>query len=203
MSSTIAIEQILPLKQDSSDVNNEQSNHIILSSRWIRLLLIAAAVKSILGLIILFLLFLISLIVFIIALHFRHSTSCPIEPKISLFLIVASVVSTQWLILSAILSTITIIQKDFHSFVLVTFNILTAVVIIAINLFLMVWLILGGIWTLRALDSVQYINPHLPTFCELTLYRLTLGYLTFTYMLSALQCWYRLCVVIFCSIQKE
>ena len=197
------IEQEISLQPYANDMDHQQSHHIIMSHRWIRLLLIATAVKSILGLLILFFLFLLSLIVFIIGLYFHHSHSCPIEPKISLFLMIAGVISTQWVILSTILSTITIVQKHFRSLIVITLNLIIALTIVLMNIFLIIWLIFGSLWTLTVLDRVQYSNPHLNTFCELTLYRFTLVYLIVTYILSGLQCWYRLCVVIFCAIQQQ
>ena len=197
------MEQELPLQSGLNIITKRKSNHIMMSYFWVRLLLIATTVKSILGLIILFLLLGISIIVLIIGSHFRHSRHCPIEHHISLFLIVAGSISIEWIILSIILSTITIVLNRIRSFSLVVFIILTALVIIITNLFLFAWLICGSIWTLNALDTVQYKDSHADTFCRRTLYRFTLGYLVMTYIFAALQCWYRLCIVIFCSLQEQ
>jgi hypothetical protein len=197
------VEHELPLQSRLNERMNRRSNHMMMSYLWVRLLLIAAAVKSILGLIILFLLLGVSICVLIIGFHFRHSYHCPIEHKISLFLIVAGSVSVEWIILSIILSIITIVLKRIRSFMLVVFIILTALMIIITNIFLFMWVIFGSMWTLKALNTVQYVTPHENTFCHRTLYRFTLGYLVMTYILSALQCWYRLCIVIFCSLQEQ
>jgi len=197
------IEQELPLQPNLNVTNNQQSSHIIMSHILVRLLLIATAVKSILGLIILFLLLVISISVFIIGFYHRHSSYCPIEPKISTFLIIAGSLSVEWIILSIILSTITIVRKHIQSLILISFIILIAVIIIMTNLFLVIWVIFGSIWTLKASETVQYTNSHLNTFCRQTLYQFTLGYLFVTYTLSVLQCWYRLCIIIFSSIQKR
>lgn len=196
-------EQELPLQSDPNVTDNQQTNHIMMSHFWVRLLLIATAVKSILGLIILFLLLISSIIVIAVGSYFRHSYHCPIEPNISLFLIVAGSASIEWIILSICLSFVTIVLKYIQPLKLVIFIILTALMIIITNLFLVIWLVFGSIWTFKALDTVQYDNPHMKTFCQRTLYHFTLGYLIVTYILSALQCWYRLCIVIFCSIQQE
>jgi hypothetical protein len=197
------MEQELPLQSSSNRINKRESNHIMMSYLWVRLLLIATTVKSILGLIILFFLLGISISVLTVGCHFRYSRDCPIEDNISLFLIVAGSASIEWIILSIILSIITIVLNHIRSFLLVISIILTALVIIITNLFLFSWLICGSIWTLKALDTVQYKDSHVDTFCQRTLYQFTLGYLIMTYIFSALQCWYRLCVVIFCSLQNQ
>jgi len=193
----------LPLQSSSNITNNRQSNHIMISYHWVRLLLIATAVKSILGLIILFLLLVGSIVVLIMGSYFRHSNHCPIEPNISRFLIIAGSASIEWIILSIFLSIITIILKHIRSLMLVLLIILIALIIIITNAFLLVWVIFGSIWTLKASETVQYTNSHLNTFCRQTLYQFTLGYLFVTYTLSVLQCWYRLCIIIFSSIQKR
>ena len=197
------MEQELPLHSSYNKRINRESNHIMMSSLWVRLLLIATAVKSILGLIILFLMLVVSTIVLFIGSYFRHSHHCPIEHNISLFLVVSGAVSIEWIILSIILSIITIVFKHIRSFLLIVFIILTALIILITNIFLFIWIIFGSIWTLKALNTVQYTNPYDDTFCRPTLYRVSLGYLIMTYIFSALQCWYRLCIVIFCSIQEQ
>ncbi len=197
------MEQELALQPNSNTTFNRQLHHVLISHLWVRLLLIATAVKSVLGLIILFFLLVVSVSVLIVGSHFRYSRHCPMEPNVSLFLIVAGSVSTEWILLSFILSIITIIVKHIRSSILVGFIILTGLMIIIINLFLVIWVILGIIWTLKALNTVQYTNPHVNTFCQQTLYQFTLGYAVMTYILSALQCWYRLCIVIFCPIQEQ
>lgn len=200
---SMEIELEIPLQKNTNNMDHQQSNHMIMSHQWIRLLLIATAVKSILGLLILFFLFLLSLIVFIVGLRFHHSYFCPVEPKISLFLMIAGVISTQWVILSAILSIITIVQTHFRSLIVISLNIAIALTIVLMNIFLIIWLIFGSLWTLTVLERVQYVNPNLDTFCDLTLFRFTLVYLIVTYILSGLQCWYRLCVMIFCAMQQQ
>lgn len=197
------MEQELPLQSEFGRKNNQEKNHRIMSHLWFRLLLIATAVKSILGLIILSSLLIVSIIVLSMGFYFRHSYHCPIAPDISLFLIVAGSASIEWIILSFYLSIITIFSKYIRSRRLVIFIILIAWMIIITNLFLIVWLVYGSIWTLKVFDTVQYTKPHMKTFCKQSLYQFTLGYLILTYILSALQCWYRLCIVIFCSIQQQ
>jgi hypothetical protein len=197
------IEQESPLQSNSNVTYNQHSNHRIMSHLSVRLLLIASTVKSILGLIILFLLFVISTGVFFIGFYYRHSSNCPIEPRISCFLMITGSLSIEWIILSLILSTITIVRKHIQSLILISFIILTALIIIITNLFLTIWAVFGSIWTLKALEKAQYTDSHLNTFCRRTLYQFTLGYLVVTYILSALQCWYRLCIIIFCSMQKQ
>jgi hypothetical protein len=180
-----------------------KSNRIMVSNRWVRLLLIATAVKSILGLIVLLLLLGVSLSVMIIGFRFRQVHHCPIEENISLFLIVAGSVSVEWIILSIILSIITMVLRHIQSLILVVFIVLTALIIIITHLFLFIWVITGSMWTLKALNMVQYTNPYVETFCEQILYQFTLGYLVMIYVLFALQCWYRLFIVIFCSIEEQ
>jgi len=197
------MEEELSLQSSSNVAINRQSNHSMMSYLWVRLLLIATAVKSILGLIILFLLLIVSMSVLIIGSHFRDSHHCPIAPNISLFLIVAGSASVEWIIFSIFLSIIIIVLKHIQSLMLVVLIILIALMIIITNVFLFIWAIFGSIWTLQVLDTVQYTNPHINTFCQQTLYQFTLGYLVVAYILSALQCWYRLCVVMFCSIQEQ
>jgi len=193
------MEQEVPLQSSSDILKSRESNHVMMSYLWIRLLLIATAVKSILGLILLFILLGVFVSVLIIGFHFRHPRHCPIEHNISLFLIVSGCVSVVWIILSIILSIITIVLNHIRSLILVIFIVLTALMIIISHFFLFIWVVIGSIWMLKVLDMVQYTNPHISTFCQQTLYQFTLGYLIMTYVLFALQCWYRLFIVIFCS----
>ncbi|UJR23503.1 hypothetical protein I4U23_026501 [Adineta vaga] len=197
------MEQELSLQSHSKIIISEKSNHIIMSHLWIRLLLIATTVKSILGLLILFLLLGLSLSILIIGLHFRQSRHCPIDSRISLFLILAGIASIEWIVLSIILSIITIVLKHIRSIILVVFIILLASIIFITNIILFVWIICGSVWTLKVFDHVQYTNPSVNTFCQQTLYQFSLGYLFVSYILTALQCWYRLCIVIFCSVQEQ
>ncbi|CAF0925476.1 unnamed protein product [Adineta steineri] len=195
------MEQELPLQSDSNTKTNRETNHVMLSHPWIRLLLIGTTVKSILGLIILFLLLIVSIVVLAVGCLFRQSQHCLIEPRLSLFLIIAGIGSIEWIILSIILSTITIVLPYIRSFFLAVFIIFIASIILIINLFLFVWVICGSVWTLQVLDTVQYKTPDKNTYCQRTLHHFTLGYLILTYVLTALQCWYRLCTIVFCSVK--
>ncbi|CAF0823681.1 unnamed protein product [Adineta ricciae] len=197
------MEQEVPLQANPNAIIKEKSNHKVMSQLWFRVLLVATTVKSILGLIILFGLLGLSICVFLVGFHFRQSRHCPIESKISLFLIIAGSGSIEWIVLSIILSTITIVLKHIRSFILVWFIILLALLILITNIILFGWVICGSVWTLKVFDSVQYTNRSMNTFCQQTLYHFSLGYLVMTYVLTALQCWYRLCILIFCSVQEQ
>ena len=196
------MEQELPLEPSSNVTRNLYSNHRIMSHLLIRLLLVASTVKSILGLIILFLLFVLSTGVFTVGFCFRNSRHCSIEPRISSFLMIAGGLSMEWTILSLILSIIIIVRKSIQSLTLITFIILIALIIIITNIFLAIWAIFGSIWVSNALESIQYTNFDDNAYCRNILYQFTLGYLVVTYIHCALQCWYRLCNVIFCSTRK-
>jgi len=201
---TMEIDEQLPLEKSSLHIiNNRQTNHFMFSCLWFRLLLIATTVKSILGLIILFILLIFSIIVLIIGSQFYHSKYCPIEPRISFFLIIAGSISIEWIIFSMILSTITIILNNIRSYKLIGFIIIIGLVITLTNFILVIWVIFGSVWTLKGLDRVQHTKPYLNTYCQQTLYICALVYLILTYILFILQCWYRFCIVIFCSIQEE
>lgn len=196
-------EQELPLQPDASVASAAAVNHVVLSHRWIRLLLIGTTVKSILGLVILIALLVVSTSVFLVGVHFRHSHYCPMETRISLFLLVAGGLSIVWIILSLVLSIITIVRTHIRWLPLVVFIVLLASVILIINMFWFVWVICGSVWTLRVFDAVQYNDSSASSFCHRSLYQFALSYLIFTYILTALQCWYRLCIVIFCSVQER
>ena len=195
------VEQESPLESNSDITRNRYSNHRVMSHILVRLLLVISTVKSILGLIILFLLFLISTGIFVVGCYFRNSRYCSIEPRISSFLMIAGGLSMEWTILSLILSTIIIVRKGIQSLTLITFIILMALIIIITNIFLAIWAIFGSIWTLQALETIEYTDSNHNTYCSRILYQFTLGYLVLTYIHSALQCWYRLCNVIFCSMR--
>lgn len=128
--------------------------------------MIATTVKSILDLLILFLLLHISIAVLVIGAYFQHANHCPLAPNISLFLLIAGSMSIKWILLSMIFSIITITLKYIRSYRLIHFIITIGLVIIFTIIFLFIWIIVGRMWTLKVLDTVQYTNSHMNTYCQ-------------------------------------
>ena len=80
---------------------------------WVRYVVATVAVASIVGIVILVLMLAIPISMLVIGVRYRDFYYCPIEPRISTFLIVAGSVSITWIVLSIILS----IMKMFFSYV--------------------------------------------------------------------------------------
>ena len=157
---------------------------------WIRYVLTAAAVASVIGIVILILMLAIPIAMLAIGVQYRHFLYCPIEPRLSLFLIVGGSVSLSWIVLTIVLSVLTMFFAYKRSIIsVICVGILSLLVILG-QLFSIIWLIVGSVWTFRIRNRVQHIINYpynLPVYCDKKFYQSTFALIIVIYVLFALQ----------------
>lgn len=162
-----------------------------------RVLMAINAVRSIMGLIILFLLLAIPISMLVIGVRYQRRRFCPIEPRISTFLIVGGSVGLFYLVLTFILSLILMLvnyRKSTGPFIVVV--VLTLIALLT-QIFLFIWVIVGCVWTFSIYNKVQYTDRYYrKTYCNGTLYLFT-----FIYLIVIIILWFiQLCVRIIWAV---
>ena len=102
----------------------------------------------------------------------NHS-SCPMEPRIPVYLIVYGCINLISLCFSVSASIIHKCRKDeiMCGFYFVHGS---AIIIIILQLFSFIWLIIGSIWVFRIFNDVQYTQINQPTYCQGSIYQFTI-----------------------------
>jgi hypothetical protein len=202
------MEQKIPLHSFSTNPLNRsrRTSGIDPSHPWVRYVVTGAAVASIFGVIILVLMLAIPISMLAVGVRYRDFLYCPIEPRISRFLIVGGSISLIWIILTIILSLITMFFAYTRSMISVICVVILSVIIIIGQIFLIIWLIVGSVWTFSIRNRVEYtINYpwNIRFYCQRTLYQFTFVYLIIIYILIALQCVCQCCANIYRSRQRK
>jgi hypothetical protein len=191
-----------PLLDNSSKRRSLNGNA---SPPWFRRVLLSG-IGSALCLIILTILLGLPITVLIIGIYYHDRRYCPIEPRISLFLIVHGSVSLGWILLTFI-SIVLIIMAARRRSVTATIPAITLYAILClIMIFSFVWVIIGSIWTfsvygrvIYGYDTNYYFYPF--DYCHSSLYAFTFVYLFLSYVFIAIQCCYQCCTNPFVSEQ--
>ncbi|CAF1381076.1 unnamed protein product [Rotaria sp. Silwood1] len=194
------MEQRIPLtltSENSYNYRNRSSNSET-SHKWVRYIVGCVTVTSIFGLIIFLIMLGIPISMLVIGIRYRNQYYCPIEPRISLFLIVAGSVSIGLIILIILLSLLTIfISYKNSKMTMIIFLILSFFIFIG-EIFSIIWLIIGSIWTFHIRTRVEHrINYpfNMRLYCHKTLYQFTFIYLIIIYILIGLQCCFHCCSI--------
>ncbi|CAF1027969.1 unnamed protein product [Rotaria sordida] len=203
MKKEISIEPLLvkTVNRQSPDANQVHP--------WIRYLVAGVAAASIYSLIVLILLLAIPIIVLAIGVRYHDPRYCPIEPRISLYLIVHGSVALGLIILNIIISTITIFFFYHRSLISIILVLILSIIILLGTIFSFIWLIIGSVWTFRVNKQVIHeydtINHYYTyNYCHPVLYRFTFVYLILSYILLVIACCYQCFIRICCpKIQKK
>jgi hypothetical protein len=133
--------------------------------------------------------------VLIIGTHYRDSSYCPIEPRISLFLIVHGSVVLSLIILMILIIVMVICTLTKHSMAAALLIVVLNILFYIILIFSIVWLIIGSVWTFRVYNRVihEYDTvDNVPTFyCHPVLYKFTFIYLIVSSVLVVLKCFFK------------
>ena len=179
------------------------------SQFWIRYLVGSIVPASIFSLIIFFLLLIIPITVLIVGINYRDPRYCPIEPRISIFILVNGSVTLGWIILIIIVTLLTIkTSKNNHrSSLSIILIIVFSVIIIIVSIFLFIWMIIGTVWVFNVYHWVNYYYDTRTSFypynyCQPELYRFTFVYLVLSYILTFLQICYH-CFNNMCTSPKQ
>lgn len=202
------MEQKIPLKPTSPNFSTRPNpfSKIDPSYPWIRYAVGGAAVASIFGLIILVLMLSIPISMLTIGVRYRDRFYCPIEPRISHFLIVGGSFSLVWIILTIALSLLTMFFPYTRSTISVICVGILSILIFVGEIFLIIWLIVGSVWTFGIRNRVEYIINYPFNFrfyCHKTLYQFTFVYLIILYILITLHILSRCYLGIFRSKQNK
>jgi hypothetical protein len=162
------------------------------SRPWIRGVLVGTT-ASICCLIVLIILLAIPITVLVIGTRYRDPRYCPIEPRISLFLIVHGSILIGWITFTILTIIMAIIFAAGHSTISIALVVILSVLNFLILIFSIVWLIIGSVWTFSVYNRVIYeydtINHfYLYTYCQPLLYKFTFVYLIVSWVLMAIQC---------------
>jgi hypothetical protein len=202
------MEQRIPLNPVSPNLYNRPHplSKIEPSYPWIRYVIGGFAVVSIFGLVIFTLMLAIPISMLVIGVRYRDPYYCPIEPRISHFLIVGGAVSFVWIILTILLSIMTMFFAYKRSIISIICVGILGFIIFVLQIFSIIWLIVGSVWTFRIQNRVQYIINYpfnFPVYCDKTLYQFTFVYLIILYIIFALYIAGRCCMNIFQSKQQK
>ena len=173
---------------------------------WVRYMVAGAAVASIFGVIIFVLMLAFPISMLAIGVRYRDFFYCPIEPRISRFLIVGGSVSLIWIILTILLSILTMFFAYTRSIISIICVGILGLVIVVGQIFSFIWLIVGSVWTFSIRNRVEHqINYpfNFPVYCHKTLYQFTFAYLILIYILLALQICSRCCANVWSIRQRK
>ncbi|CAF1472147.1 unnamed protein product [Rotaria sp. Silwood1] len=135
-------------------IPNYNKSNLKRSSSNVGLIVGGFAIVSVIGIVILLLLLSLPIIALVIGLHYRDPRYCPIEPRISLFLIVHGSVSIGCLIGNILFGVIVLLFIRRDSSLAVTLNFNSSIFTYTHVIFVWVWLIIGGVWTFSLSDAV-------------------------------------------------
>jgi hypothetical protein len=204
------MEQKILLHPISSNSYNRNRPHPLSTIEpnypWIRYVVAAAGVASIFGVVILVLMLALPISMLVIGVRYRDFRYCPIEPRISHFLIVGGSVSLVSIILTVGISLLTMFFAYTRSIISIICVGILGLVIVILQIFLIIWLIIGSVWTFSIRNRVEYqINYpfNLRFYCNKTLYQFTFAYIIIIYILIALQICSQCCLSIFRSKQRK
>jgi hypothetical protein len=178
---------IAPSEHRSFNENKSQS--------WLRYLIGSVVSPSVFSLIVLFILLFIPITVLVVGINYRDPHHCPIEPRISVFLIVNGSVSLAWIILIIITTILTTTTTNHCPLISLTLVIVFSITIIIGTIFSIIWTIIGSVWTFNVYYWVTYYydtqtNFYPYNYCQPELYRFTFVYLILSYVFTFLQCGY-------------
>ncbi|CAF2948871.1 unnamed protein product [Rotaria sp. Silwood2] len=116
-----------------------------------------------------------------------NQSSCPIEPRIPIYLIVFSSVNLGSICFTIVASIIHYRQDDEN---LIGFYYVhcSAIIIIILQLFNYIWLIIGSIWIFRVFKYVQYEQINQTTYCQENFYQFSMVSTILQYALSFVFC---------------
>ncbi|CAF3737347.1 unnamed protein product [Adineta steineri] len=173
---------------------------------WVRYIVGTVAVASIFGIVLLIISLAIPISMLVIGVRYRDRYYCPIEPRISHFLIVAGAVSLVWIILNILLSLATMFLAYTRSIISVICVVSLSIIIFVLQIFSIIWLIVGSVWTFGIRSRVEFVINYpynFRVYCHKTLYEFTFAYLIIIYILMALQCCGQCCATFIRSKQQK
>lgn len=113
----------------------------------------------------------------LIGIKYQNRNNCPLEPRISLFLIVQGASLIAWILLTMVISLLAIYFKNRRGPQLPILIILITLSIWLLNIFKYIWLMLGAIWTFSIVKKVQFSKQDENNYCHQTLYKFAYIYL--------------------------
>ncbi|CAF1439067.1 unnamed protein product [Rotaria sordida] len=155
-----------------------------------------AAAASIYGLAVLIILLAVPIALLVIGSLYHDPRYCPIEPRISLFLIVSGSVILAVITLIIIISILTIFFAPLNSLKSRILPFILSIIILIGIIFSFIWLIIGSVWIFRVNKWVTHEydiinNFYTYNYCHPVLYRFTFVYLILAYIFMVITCAYQ------------
>lgn len=176
------------------------------SRPWFRRVLLSGG-GSAFCLIILTILIALPITVLIVGIYYHDRRYCPVEPRISLFLIVHGSVSLGWIFLTFLSIVLLMMAARRRSSTATNPTIILYVILCLMTVFSFAWVIIGSVWTLSVhgrviyeYDTNYYLRPF--HYCHSSLYEFTFVYLFFAFVFTIIQCFYQCCTNPFDSEQQ-
>ncbi|CAF3483688.1 unnamed protein product [Rotaria sp. Silwood1] len=116
-----------------------------------------------------------------------NQSSCPIEPRIPIYLIVFGSINLISICFTIITSIIHYRQDD-KNLIGFYFVHCSAIIIILLQLFNYIWLIIGSIWIFHVFKHVQYTQFDQSTYCQENFYQFSMISTILQYALSFVIC---------------
>ncbi|CAF0842795.1 unnamed protein product [Adineta steineri] len=116
-----------------------------------------------------------------------NQSSCPMEPRIPMYLIVLGSINLISICFSIVACIIHHREKD-KTIIGFYYVHCTAILIIILQLFNFIWVIIGSIWTFRIYMNVQYTESDQVNYCQGNVYQFTIISIIFQYVLPLVFC---------------
>jgi hypothetical protein len=127
--------------------------------------------------------FSIAILSLIFGIHYFHN--CPIQPRISLFLVVQGAVGIQ-LIVIHILTIVYILRITKFKYLFIC---IVAVLVFSISLFLFAWFIAGNVWIFSVTKQVQFTDQtKLNSYCNSTFFHFSFWLIIVQYIMGLYFC---------------
>jgi hypothetical protein len=116
-----------------------------------------------------------------------NRSSCPMEPRLPIYLIVYGSINLVSLCFSISACIIYNRRKDDNMYGFYYVH-CAAIMIIIFQLFNFIWLIMGSIWVFRIFNDVQYTQINQSTYCQGNIYQFTIVTIILQYVLPFIFC---------------
>jgi len=174
-------------------IPNYNKSNLKRSSSNVGLIVGGFAIVSVIGIVLVSLSLAIPVTVLVIGIHYRDPRYCPVEPRISHFLIIHGSASIGCLIAGILVGLIASLFNRRDSSRAVILNFIASICTYSHASFVWVLLIIGGVWTFSVKKKVTHEydtadNFYTYNYCHPVLYRFTFIYLIVMYVLLAIGC---------------
>lgn len=114
--------------------------------------------------------------------------SCPVEPRIPIYLVVCGVMNLTSILFSIMGSFLHIKKIDDHNVFGYFYITAAALMIIILQIFNFIWLIIGTVWVFSVFNQVEYEQLNAKNYCQRNVYQYSLASVILQYMFPLAIC---------------